>query len=179
MSATTKAPATMEDLARRWVSAQPVVAAFISLIVRDFHDAQDVLQEVAAAVLSRDVARDGLPDAFDAWIIGVARHKAIDWYRKSAGHRVVFDNEALDQIASACADAGRDAGPRQEALERCLKKVSGKSREVLDMRYRDDLTSGEIAENVGMTDTAVRVVLHRIRWALRYCIERRIARGAS
>ena len=168
---------TIEDLARRWVSAQPVVAAFISLVVRDFHDSQDVLQEVAAAVLSRDVGRDGIPTAFNAWVIGIARHKAIDWYRKNNMDRVAFDTDALDGIAAAYEQVGRDYGPRQEALEHCLKRVAGKSKEFLEMRYREDMTPHEIARKTGASDSAVRVVLHRVRWALRDCIEHRIRKG--
>jgi RNA polymerase sigma-70 factor (ECF subfamily) len=167
---------SMQDLARRWVAAQPAVAAFISLMVRDFHDAQDVLQEVAAAVLSRNVIKTGIPISFDAWVIGIARHKAVDWHRRTSVDRMVFNTEALDEIAAAYEQLTREYGPRQEALEHCLRRVVGKSRRLLEMRYQDDLTPTEIAQRVGSRDGAVKVALHRIRMALRDCIEHRLDR---
>jgi RNA polymerase sigma-70 factor (ECF subfamily) len=166
---------TMEDLARRWTAAQPAVAAFISLIVNDFHDAQDVLQEVAAAVFSRDIGSKGLPTCFNAWVIGIARHKAVDWHRRHSVDRLVFDTNVLEGIASAFNELGDEYGPRQEALEHCLKRVVGRSRLFLEMRYQQDLSPDEIAVKVNAGQSAVRVALHRIRAALKDCIDHRLS----
>ncbi len=41
----------MRQAARLWTLAQPVVSAFVTSVVRDFTARDDVLQEVAVAVL--------------------------------------------------------------------------------------------------------------------------------
>src|SRR4051812_23255957 len=64
---------TIQDIARRWAIAQPSVVAFISLLVPRYHDAQDVLQEVAAVVLSYEFDKKGWPESFDGWVLGIAR----------------------------------------------------------------------------------------------------------
>ncbi len=42
---------------RQWTLAQPVVSAFLTSVVRDFRDRDDVLQDVAVAVV----------ECFDRW----------------------------------------------------------------------------------------------------------------
>jgi len=165
---------SIEDLARQWAAAQPLIASFISLVVPDFHDAQDVLQEVAAAVLSHDPAR-GVPVSFDAWAIGIARHKAIDFHRRRSGEKLVFDTEALAMLAEAHEEVRHDEGPRREAIEHCLKRLAAKARRLVELRYQDDLKPGEIARTMGSNVSAVKVALHRVRAALRECIEARMA----
>jgi RNA polymerase sigma-70 factor (ECF subfamily) len=165
---------TLKDVARRWAATQPTAAAFISLLVNDFHDAQDVLQEVAAAVLSHDFEANGWPKVFDAWVIGIARHKVMDHYRRRGADKLVFDSEAIDRIAEAHERLGDQLVSRREALEKCLGRVPGKSRELLALRYQAGLEPKEIGQRVGMAPGAVRVSLLRIRAALRGCIEQRL-----
>jgi RNA polymerase sigma-70 factor (ECF subfamily) len=165
---------SIEDLARNWAAAQPLVASFISLVVPDFHDAQDVLQEVAASVLSHDTSRSA-PVSFNAWVIGIARHKAVDFHRRRSGDKLVFDTEALAILAEAHQEVEYDQGPRREAMEHCLKRLAAKARRLVDLRYEDDLKPAEIARTMGSNVSAIKVALHRVRAALRECIEARLA----
>ena len=62
------------EVARLWVLAQPTVSAFIASLVRDFRDRDDVLQDVAVAVI--DSFRSYDPSRpFVAWAIGIARNE--------------------------------------------------------------------------------------------------------
>jgi RNA polymerase sigma-70 factor (ECF subfamily) len=147
--------------------------------VTNFHDAQDILQEVAAAVLSHDFEHEGWPKVFDAWVIGIARHKVTDHYRRRGTDKLVFDTEAIDQIVNAHERLGDQFLSRREALEQCLGRVPGKSRQLLELRYQLGLEPKEIGSRVGMAAGAVRVSLLRIRSALRGCIEQRLGRQAE
>ncbi|MGN6367586.1 MAG: sigma-70 family RNA polymerase sigma factor [Phycisphaerae bacterium] len=167
---------TLKDVARRWAATQPTAASFISLLVSDFHDGQDILQEVAAAVLSYDFETHGWPKVFDAWVIGIARHKVMDYYRKRGTDKLVFDSESIDRIAEAHERVGDQMPLRREALEKCLGRVPGKSRRLLEMRYQLGMEPKDIGPRVGMAAGAVRVSLLRIRMALRGCIEARLGR---
>ena len=106
---------TLKDVARRWAATQPTAASFISLLVSDYHDAQDILQEVAAAVLSYDFEAQGWPKVFDAWVIGIARHKVMDYYRKRGGEKLVFDTESIDRVSEAYERVGDQMPLRREA----------------------------------------------------------------
>jgi RNA polymerase sigma-70 factor (ECF subfamily) len=164
----------IEDVARKWAAAQPLVDSFISLLIPEYHDAQDVLQEVAVAVLSHNPSR-GVPDSFNAWVIGIARNKAMDAHRRRSHNKLVFDSESLQLLADAHEQAHGDQGPLHDAMEQCLKRLANKARNLLEMRYQDNLNPTEIARTMGSNIGAINVALHRVRAALRECIETRLA----
>src|ERR1700759_5556565 len=84
---------SIQDLAREWTAAQPGVAIFISSLIPDLHDAQDVLQDVAATVFASACEKTAPPHSLRPGAIGFARHKALDFYRRrSSRHRALpFD----------------------------------------------------------------------------------------
>jgi RNA polymerase sigma-70 factor (ECF subfamily) len=171
---------TIEQVARKWSITQPAVSAFIAALIPNFHDAQDVMQEVAAAVFAYDFDKQGWPDSFQAWAVGIARHKVLDFVRRrSTSGGMLFDSEAVAALVNAHAEFAERFDERCEALEHCLKRVSGDMHTLLEMRYNADLSPPEIAARTGRSVSAVKVTLHRIRLALRDCIERRLGREAD
>ena len=168
---------TLDQLARRWAFTQPAVASFVSALVPNFHDSQDVVQETAAAVFAYDFDKQGWPDSFQAWAITIARHKVIDFFRrKGTRDSLLFDAETIDQLIQAHARFTDRLDARCEALEHCMQRVPSNMRELLEMRYQHDMSPPEIAARAGLGISAVKVGLHRIRLALRTCIERRLGR---
>jgi RNA polymerase sigma-70 factor (ECF subfamily) len=168
---------SIQELAREWTAAQPGVAIFISSLIPDLHDAQDVLQDVAAAIFSHDFQKNGQPASFHAWAVGIARHKALDFYRRrsSRNRALPFDAATIDQLVKANDEISDEIDLRREALHQCMGKVPEKSRHLLDLRYKSDLTPMEIAARANLGESAVRMALLRLRNALRDCIERRLA----
>ena len=53
------------------------------------------------------------------------------------------------------------------------------TRKLLEMRYVREMTPRKIAATTGMNSNAVSVMLHRVRRALRDCIERQLAARSS
>ncbi len=164
----------IEDVARKWAAAQPLVDSYISLLIPDYHDAQDVLQEVAAAVLSHEPSRS-VPQSFNAWVIGIARNKAMDSHRRQSADKLVFDSEALQALAEAHVQAQHEQGPLHDAMDHCLKRLANKARNLVEMRYQENLKPNDIARRMGSNIRAINVALHRVRAALRDCIEARMA----
>jgi RNA polymerase sigma-70 factor (ECF subfamily) len=170
----------IENVARQWSLVQPSVAMFIRSVVPDIHDSQDVLQEVAAAVFSHDFARSQ-PDSFNAWVIGIARYKALDFYRRKGDRRapVLIDANILDQLASSTELISGQIEVQREALQRCMEAMPGKSRRLLELRYQLNLPLEEIAAQSRVGLSAIKMSLHRIRLALRNCIDRQLRSAAS
>jgi RNA polymerase sigma factor (sigma-70 family) len=52
-------------------------------------------------------------------------------------------------------------------LHQALKKLTDRDRDLLEMRYQDDLTQGAIARKLGIPEGTVKVRLHRARNKLR------------
>lgn len=164
------------SLARLWVAAQPSVSAYIWSCVRDFHVAEDLLQDVAEdAALSFERYDPARP--FVAWVLGIARFKVIDYYRKNEKDPHVFTGDALEHLSAGFVETYPTLSPRREALAACLQKLPTKSRRVLEMRYELDMKPAKIAKHVGSTSGSVRVTLTRIRNALAQCVRQRLGQS--
>ncbi len=164
----------LDNVARCWTAAQPTISAFISMMIPNYHDAQDILQDVAAAVFAHDFSASGMPRSFNAWAMQLARHKVVDYRRRRGTQKNMFDTDTINTIADAYANIKDEHNPRREALEHCLDKIRGNPRTMLELRYRANMRAAEISKVTGQNIAAVRVALHRIRLALRECIERRL-----
>jgi RNA polymerase sigma-70 factor (ECF subfamily) len=162
-----------EAIARAWVLAQPIVDAFISSAVRNHADAQDILQDVAVAILDHH-ASPPLGGNFTAWTIGIARHKIADHFRQKARLQLVMTEEVLQNIADAFSSRVDVWTAEGHALELCLNRVKGVAKDLLNLRYREGYSPQEIAGRLGRTSEAIRASLLRIRRSLRECIERRL-----
>ena len=158
-----------DEFVRLWIPAQSGLAAYISAMVPDYHTAEDVLQECASVLLEKfsqyDSSRPFLP-----WAIGVARTEVLSRRRRYQIERLVFDEPALDNIAQSYEQFGTEIDDRVEALRHCARKAQGRSRELLDMRYGENLKPREIAKRIGSNPHATTVALARIRAALRACM---------
>jgi len=163
----------MKRIAVLWVKAQPIASVFIRASVRDRHAAEDVLQEVARNVItSFDRYDESRP--FNAWVLGISRNCVLRYYRTVSNDRLVFDGELLDMICDSYINISDEGWIYDAALKQCLEKLTGRSRTAIEKRYTDSLSSDEIASEMGMTPVAVRVLLHRVRKALRVCIDRAV-----
>ncbi|MBA2117599.1 sigma-70 family RNA polymerase sigma factor [Bremerella alba] len=167
-----------ELLTRSWMKAQPSVFAFVIASTPQFSDAEDLLQEVAAEVAIRfdeyDPKRPFLP-----WALWVAKIKIADFYRLKKRERLVFAGEAIDALAAACTRVQSLMSEEQGALEHCLKETTGRTRQLLLLRYAEDLKPRQIAKRLSMSAAAVRVTLSRARSALGKCVEQRLGRKTS
>jgi RNA polymerase sigma-70 factor (ECF subfamily) len=161
---------------RLWTLAQPAVSAFITSVVRDFKDRDDVLQDVAVAVIE-SFDRYDPQRPFTAWAIGVARNQVGLYLKKRRRHRLVFGDSVVNSLADAFSEISAEPA-REEALRECMQMLAGHSRRLCEMRYRDDLKPAAIGESLGMAANAVAKALQRIRDQLRACVDRKmIAEG--
>jgi RNA polymerase sigma-70 factor (ECF subfamily) len=166
-----------ERLTLFWLEAEPAVRAFVGAAVRGFHDAEDVTQQVALTVARRFDEYDA-SRPFVAWALWLAKSRIADHYRKQGRERLVFSESLLDELASALVVQQPRATARQAALARCLEKLPGKSRRMLDRRYAEDAPVEQVAAELKSTPGSVRVMLFRIRNLLAACIEGELAKEA-
>lgn len=167
-----------QAVASHWTQAQPTVRSFLFSVVHEPAAVDDILQDVALTVVRRfDTFEPGTN--FVAWAVTIARHKAMDFHKTRARDRHVLDDAVLDRLASAAVQIEPEIGPRRRALDVCMDKLPDRQRRMLAMRYEEDATPAQIAEAEGMKPGSVSVALHRVRLALRDCIEQQTSTGAS
>jgi RNA polymerase sigma-70 factor (ECF subfamily) len=105
----------------------------------------------------------------------VAKYEVLYFRRQRATDKHVFNDELVDQIASRYELLATEVDPIRDALEYCVDELKGRSKRVIELRYRDGMKSDKIASEMGFSTGAVRMLLCRVRDTLRRCIERRIA----
>jgi RNA polymerase sigma factor (sigma-70 family) len=124
----------------------PMVLGYLRrFVARD--EAEDVLQRVFYEVWRyRD--RYDPTRSLEAWVLGIARKRAIDQLRRR--HAKVVPIEELRDIAG---DDGRELAERYaraSEVRGALEHLPREQREVLALAYFGDLTQSEIAERLGV-----------------------------
>jgi RNA polymerase sigma-70 factor, ECF subfamily len=165
---------SMRELAGLWVQSQSVISAYVTSNVYDVHHAEDLLQEVAQVVAEKFGEFDR-QYSFVSWALGIARNRILKYYRTKARDRMVLSEAALTHLGAALEKVELESEERREALRHCLQQITGRRREVLELRYRQSVRVTEIGKQFEMSPSAVSVMLHRIRVALFECIERQLA----
>jgi RNA polymerase sigma-70 factor (ECF subfamily) len=162
------------EATRLWTLAQPVVSAFVASLVREIRDRDDVLQEVAVAVMASFGSYDR-NRPFVSWVLGIARNQVHLHYRRRRRDRLVFDEDAVDQLERAFAEVQPRDARMLDYLEECVQSLEGRARELCELRYERDLKPAAIAPRVGMSANGVAKALQRIRELLRACVEKKAA----
>lgn len=168
-----------ESLALLWEQARPAVFAYVLGAIRDYHAAEDVVQETAVAVAA-DFHKYDVHRPFLAWATGIARNRILHWYRKQKKDRLILDEATLLTLGKALEGLRRDQlDDRRAALQHCLEQVDGRRRQALELRYTQNLRVAEISRRLGTTANAIKILLHRTRVQLAECIERRLAAAGA
>lgn len=166
-----------EQFTRLWTQAHPAIAGYISAVVADPHAADDVLQEVALTLL-RKFAEYDPARPFVAYAMGVAKTAILSARRDHARAVSRLRPATIESLEQVWQEVLPTADVRRGALHECLRRVAGRSRELVVLRYEEAIEPQEIAQRLGMSAVAVRVALSRVRAALQTCIEKRLAQGA-
>ncbi len=158
---------------RHWTLAQPVVSAYVTSIVRDIAARDDVLQDIAVAVIESFDSYDA-ERPFVGWALGIAQNQVALYLRRVRRDRLVFDEHTIANLATAFASIS-DQISKLDYLRDCLQRLEGRARELCDLRYQHDQKPAAIADAVGMTANSVAKALQRVRDQLRECIDHKAA----
>lgn len=158
------------QLAADWERARTAVFAQLVAGIGSFHDAEDVLQEVAVSVAKNYGTYDP-SRPFVAWALGIARNHMLMYFRKHQRDRLVFNEHLMRVIAQHLESiADEPADHRREALHRCLNQLDADRRRLIDLRYSSGLSVEEMAQRLDKSVAAVKGSLHRVRKALEKCV---------
>lgn len=149
----------------------PRLRYFLRKLTADPASADDLLQSVWLDVY-RGLPRLADPAAFPAWAYRLARDRA---YRSFRGAKPAEQRADLDPPAPGPDDefTAEDAA----AVHAALDELPPAHREVLVLRFLDDLSYDDIARVVGVPVGTVRSRLHLAKKALRLILERRAGDG--
>jgi RNA polymerase sigma-70 factor, ECF subfamily len=125
--------------------------------------AEDLTAETFLAAVA--ASRQGsLPEVNVAWLVGVARHKLVDhWRRQEREQRSLAAAEPAVPEFDDPWDEWFDA----EAAHAALSRLPVPQRAALTLRYLDGLPVASVAEHLGRSLHATETLLARSRTALR------------
>ena len=131
------------------------------LVGRD--EAEDVHQEVWLSVY-RGIRTLHNPRAFRTWLFRATRHHAIDFLRRCKREQRVLELVAVEAKVSERVADEPDVGIEPGiVLDAVLSELSPVHREVMVLRFRDELSYAEIAMVVGCPIGTVRTRLHHAK----------------
>lgn len=147
--------------------ALPLVYGYFVRRCGDVGTAEDLTSETFLAAM--DAARkNDAPTISVPWLLGVARHKLADHYRRRHDRLTVPVAELPEPVLEAAGAADDwDAELDRMIAEAVLARLAEPHRTVLVLRYMDDCSVGECAELIGRTVHATEALLVRARRAFK------------
>jgi RNA polymerase sigma-70 factor (ECF subfamily) len=160
----------LEDLYDRY--AQLVFNVAVR-IVQNHADAEEVVQEVFWQAWRQASRYEPVRGAPWAWLVMLARARAIDALRSVGSHRrhveLGVSLEVADPVAPRAEQLAEQLAERQLVTD-ALEGLSAAQRELLELAYYEGLTQSEIATRTGISlgtvKTRLRTGMGRLRDAL-------------
>jgi RNA polymerase sigma-70 factor (ECF subfamily) len=141
-------PKAMNDLYDRYGR---VAYSVIYRIVRNSSTAEDLVQETFLRIWNRMQSFDAERGALGAWVLTVARNRAIDYLRSMDG-RMEASAIELDHLERpglfAKLDATALAIDRVRRLKSAFEKLTPAQRQVIELAYYEGMSQTEMAERL-------------------------------
>lgn len=121
-------------------------------------EVEDLVQETLFAVhKQRHTYRPGEP--LTAWVHAIARYKLVDLFRARSNREVL--NVPLDDELEVFASADTDAAEARRDLSKLLAGLPERQRLPIVHVKLEGLSVVEVAQRTGMSESAVKIGIHR------------------
>jgi RNA polymerase sigma-70 factor, ECF subfamily len=120
-------------------------------------EAEDLLQEVLIAIHTRRQTYNPL-QPFTPWLHAIARYKFLDYLRRT---KASFKDMPMDSAQQLTASSDMSAVESGLDLDRLMSRISSKARQAIQYVELEGLSVSEAAVRCGMSESAVKVAVHR------------------
>lgn len=149
---------------------QEKLFTYILFVVRDREMANDMFQETFFKVVSRLQQGKYIANGkFSAWLMRIAHNVIMDWYRQQRAQNIVDapkEND-LSNVGSTLMESSREGelvnNQVMEDVRRMMSHLPASQREVVFMRFYQQMSFKEIAEATGVS---INTALGRMRYAI-------------
>lgn len=149
---------------------QEKLFTYILFVVRDREMANDMFQETFFKVVSRLQQGKYIANGkFSAWLMRIAHNVIMDWYRQQRAQNIVDapkEND-LSNVGSTLLESSREGelvnNQVMEDVRRMMSHLTASQREVVFMRFYQQMSFKEIAEATGVS---INTALGRMRYAI-------------
>ena len=141
------------------------VFLLIARIVRRPEDAEELTQDVFLKVYRtlKDFQGNSL---FSTWLYRIAYNSAISFTRKKKQEFLYIEEQTIDNISDREVDEDFENTVKEDqiqALHKAMEQLSPDERGIVTLFYMEEKTIEDIAAVTGLSNSNVKVKLHRIR----------------
>ena len=152
-------PAKFADAQRFLLAHTARLRAYLHMLLGNLHDAEDALQETFVKYLRSGPEPS---DRAERWLFTVCRNEALD-LRRREHRRATREQANANGRAGANDPASRQDDPAQQADRResmarmtlCLSQLPQDLREMVYLKFAEELSLSDIAQRVGMPRSTV------------------------
>ena len=150
---------------------QSSLFAYIMFVVRNEDVANDIFQETFVKVITK-LQQGCYTDSgkFSFWLTRIAHNAIMDWYRTQKSERIIDladDNDLSNLKGDLVLDSYRESemvnDQVKDDVRKMMEMLPASQREVVFMRFYQQLSFKEIAE---LTGVSINTALGRMRYAL-------------
>ena len=159
-----------------------MLLVYLRAVVRDGHLVDDLFQETML-VAWRNLHRFDRSRPLGPWLRGIAAKLVLAQRRKDARKLLMCDEqilEALDhRMQTLSSQPGDTLDEKLDGLRGCLEQLANPYREVIRLRYGEQLLGEAIAEKLQLSTEALKKRLQRARDQLLPCLQSKFAAAAE
>ncbi len=146
----------------------------------DRETTDDLVSETFLAAVRNIGTFDPRQGTVNGWLIGIARNKLRDHFRRAERVGVGRHGQADESVDADLRGPDRNLveADIREAVIRTLDTLTDEERLALEWKYVESLSVREIAKRLGRTEKAVEAILYRARISFRTAYSREQARTA-
>lgn len=143
----------------------PRIYRFVYLKVNSSQDSEDLTSEAFFKFWESLANKSQKIDNPRALLYRIANNLVTDFYRKKSRTEIKIDPEKSD-ILSQIPDKtdlakASNLGSDINQVKKAISSLKNEHQDVIVLRYLDDLSHREIAQIIGKSEGAVRVLVHR------------------
>ena len=143
---------------------------YVLMMVKDSDIADDIVQETFIKVVRFiDERRYTDNGRFLSWVMRIAHNQVIDYFRQNKHENKITESDAGFDLLGTVKFSNKTieddivADQIKEDVRRLIEHLPDEQREVVKMRYYEDLSFKEIADQTGVS---INTALGRMRYAL-------------
>lgn len=134
------------------------------------NEVDDLTQEILISIHKARHTYDGLRP-YKPWAYAIAKFRLHDFLRAHYADQLRHA-EDFDEIEESLPENVTETGFSYESIHAEVQKLPEKQATILQMMHQDGYTAKEVAEKIGMNESAVKVAAHRAYKVLRKLLER-------
>ncbi len=134
------------------------------------NEVEDLLQEILISIHKARHTYDG-KRAYKPWVYAIAKFRLQDYLRAHYSDQLHHAVE-LSELEESLPEHVTETGISYESISVEVQKLPEKQATILQLMHQEGYTAKEVAEKMGMNESAVKVAAHRAYKVLRKKLER-------